>query len=624
MEFIQKDLLTEKEIMVLIQSDLPGVRAELLASKLKKYCFIRDEGDNVKAPVYYRIQTNLVYKSYTTDINNKIKLIQQSYIEKSYQALSAKVQSKISTDITSGNRTKLKIYKNTTFAEYEVQLINLLTIDSSDPRMKSIDRTPLQIHYLNGYYDLKAGTLKDRKFGVHYVTKVINRDYKGSTESQQTKVINSLKKVYPIEEDLNTILIVMGAALSGLINAEQLTLFLIGLGSSGKSFVMELLVKVLECYIIELSSETFLLSNPCRNKIINSFLFNPQFLFAWINEMKDGKMDEALFKDFIDGKAKTTSLYADGQNTIHILALIIATMNTIPNFIADSGMTRRVNVYEHKSHFSKDVEKDDYENHVYKANKFAIKEMVEAKLLDAFFDILAGYCKRWVDGEKIKFSQRFADATQLVVGSNDQFQDFIDKHLILTGQSTDTISKDSMRKVFLEMFPDKHLNDKQVISSLKQKKLEYNPYLRMGGVRGAFTGVQFRDDDDERIDDEDDIACERGVDTSRIPVTLSSLSPADQYKYHQDQLNAHHKHMQRLTQLMFREPVATKKIVAKKGFGAIAKPKPKAVPVESDSESEESESESESDDDSDSDYTIDKKIVKCNSNNIGSCLLDMI
>jgi phage/plasmid-associated DNA primase len=573
MEFAAKDLLTEKEIVVLIQSDLPGVRAELLASKLKKYCFIRDEGDNCKAPKFYRIQPNLVYRAYATDINDKVKLIQQKFIEHSYQALSKQVRTKISTDGTSGKQTNLKIYKNSTFAEYEVQLMDLLTIDSSDPRMKSIDRTPYQIHFLNGYFDLKSQELRKREFGVHFVTKVINRDYSPSTLAQRLLIMVSLRKVYPIEEDLTTILMVLGSALSGEITAEQMTLFLIGLDSSGKSFIMELLVKVLECYVIELSSETFVTNNPKRDKILNSFLHNPQYLFAWINELKDGRIDEAIFKDFIDGKIKTTSLYADGQNIILIAALIIATMNTIPNFVADSGMSRRLNAFEHKSQFNKAVTEDDYVNHVYKANKFIISEFASQNLLNAVFDILASHCKQWIGGEKIEYPQSFTDATQLIVGSNDKIQDFIDRTLIITGDSVDRISKEDMRKAFLEMYPDKHLTDKQVIASLKEKKIEYNGSLRhKDKVRGVFLGVQFRPDDGEESDD-DDLAYNMGIVNGDKSIQLAKMTPMAQYEYHSQQLLLHQQRMVQLAQRMFNveEKKIIAKVPAKKGFGKFDK-----------------------------------------------------
>jgi len=114
---------------------------------------------------------------------------------------------------------------------------------------------------------------------------------------------------------------------------------------------------------------TFATNNKNSDKILNSFLKNPQYIFAWINELSDSRLDETILKDFVNGKIKTVSLYADGQNIIKLAALIVATMNTIPNFIADSGVTRRLKAYEHKSHFSKDVEEDDYKNHVYKVNK---------------------------------------------------------------------------------------------------------------------------------------------------------------------------------------------------------------------------------------------------------------
>jgi hypothetical protein len=155
MEFKKEDLLNYKNLKALITTDLPNARAKLLAPALRKYCFIRTEGDK---NVYYRIQDNLVYKSYRKDIEGKVKLIQSQFIEESYSRLSKEDDAKIKEKYGS----KLKIYKNATFAEYDSQLISLLTIDFTDVRMKSIDNTPYEVHFKNGYYDLKKNEFYDR------------------------------------------------------------------------------------------------------------------------------------------------------------------------------------------------------------------------------------------------------------------------------------------------------------------------------------------------------------------------------------------------------------------------------------------------------------------------------
>jgi len=502
MEFQNEDLLTLSELTQLATNDLPNARAKIIASKLKKYCFIRQEGDK---SIYYRIQDNVVYSAYRKDITEKVKLIQSQFIETSYSHLGKKDKKALKKEADG----VLRIYKNSIFSEYDSQLIELLTIDYTDTRMKAIDNTPYETHYKNGYYDAKDEQFKPRIFGTHYVTKVIGRDYVPSTEKQRKKVLNIVRKIYFLPADFEAIMMLFGSTLSGAVAMDQTSLMLIGDGSAGKSFIMELTLAALECYVMELSSDTFVLGNTKKDKILNSLLVNPQCRYLWLNEFKDAKLDEAGIKDVIDGKFKTTSLYEDGLNVFKINAKIFGTMNTIPNFIADGGMTRRIDSFEHKAKFVNDDNLVDEKNHVYKTNKKMLVDIIEMDLLNAWFDILIKYCVKWINGEQVVYTDNFKESKQLMVGSNDKVQDFIDSKICITGDETNRISKDSMRNEFLKCYPDKHTTVPQIIMLMKQKKLEYNSSLRIGDIRGAFTGVKWKVADEES---EQEAALEQGVD----------------------------------------------------------------------------------------------------------------
>jgi len=123
----------------------------------------------------------------------------------------------------------------------------------------------------------------------------------------------------------------LGSCLSGKSNIDQDTLFLLGKGSSGKSFTLELTKACIEMYVKELKADTFTNSNAKADKILNTFNKSPYVLIAWINEMEDKKMDDSLFKAFCDGKAQTTVLYQDGSNSIELKSKAIITANTMSN-----------------------------------------------------------------------------------------------------------------------------------------------------------------------------------------------------------------------------------------------------------------------------------------------------
>ena len=48
--------------------------------------------------------------------------------------------------------------------------------------------------------------------------------------------------------------------------------------------------------------------------MLNSYAKKTYTRTSHINEPQDTKIDESLFKDHIDGKIQTTSLYIDGSN----------------------------------------------------------------------------------------------------------------------------------------------------------------------------------------------------------------------------------------------------------------------------------------------------------------------
>jgi hypothetical protein len=60
-----------------------------------------------------------------------------------------------------------------------------------------------------------------------------------------------------------------------------------------------------------------------------------------------------------------------------------------------------------------------------------------------------------------------------------------------------------MHKVFSTMYPAKHLTVLQLITSLKEKKNEYNCKVRSDNIQGGFLGVKFTDNIDEDDDEYD-------------------------------------------------------------------------------------------------------------------------
>ena len=184
----------------------------------------------------------------------------------------------------------------------------------------------------NGYYDLKNKKFKQRILHTHYITKFIKRDYVKSSEKERDELMTHLRKIYPDNEDMKCILTILGSALSGKSNVDQDTLFLLGKAAAGKSFIMELSQKTFECYFKELKNDTFCHNNKNIDKILNSFANNPQTRITWINEIKDVKIDETLFKKFCEGKLQTTKLYEEESHDIIHNSKAFITANTMIDY----------------------------------------------------------------------------------------------------------------------------------------------------------------------------------------------------------------------------------------------------------------------------------------------------
>ena len=255
---------------------------------------------------------------------------------------------------------------------------------------------------------------------------------------------------------------------------------------------MELSQKTFECCFKELKNDTFSQNNSKIDKILNSFANNPQIRITWINEIKDVKIDETLFKKFYEGKLQTTKLFEDESHDIIHNSKAFITANTMIGIKVNTGIVRRFKGYTHGSKFVDDSDDVDESNHIYLKDKYLLENILKSNLLNAWVDILAGYSYKWINGEKPKFNKNFTETKDSVLNSNDILQDFIDGHLVVSTTSDDRISKNDMEMQFKKAYPDKHLSMVQLITSLKDKGLNYNPSMRVHGVRGCFTNIKLK------------------------------------------------------------------------------------------------------------------------------------
>lgn len=503
---MQPQLLSLKDIEILINSPFPNEKAEVLANAMKDRVIIIPAK---KSASLYILQENMTYEKTDDDIATHLKPICTKLIEKSFKALNSTEQELVKTKYI---KSYACIFDSTAVSKY----YNELYVRLVNNRI-TWDNTLCEIHFNNGYMDLKDFKYKQRKTGVHYITHYIDRDYKPSTKAQQEAVLKPLRQIYPRQEDLECIVMTLGSALSGLSSNEQDTLFLLGLGSGGKSTILRMTEKAIGCYFKELKSNTFSQSSKDTDKILNTYQVNPQIRISWINEMEDSKIDVSLFKTFCDGRLTTTVLYKEGSYGFQHYSKAIITANTMPNMKIDTGVSRRFRGYTHKSNFTDKREEVNESEHIYMKNEGLMDDFVKQDLMNAWFDIIASKCNAWLNGAKIKFTENFDETADSVILSNDWMQDFIDANLVITNDSAHRIGKVAMMECLNAQYPKKFLSPQQLLTCLKDKKIKYDPKLRCDKLQGCYVGVKFQ----SALDDTDQI--DNGVDTTDYKAKYETL-----------------------------------------------------------------------------------------------------
>jgi hypothetical protein len=354
-----------------------------------------------------------------------------------------------------------------------------------------------QIHFKNGYIKLNEKTLKvyPRVFGVDYVTKYIDRNFVPASESAKTWVDNQLNTVYTNKKCKMASLFYLLRSFTGTVTDDQYLVFMKGMGSSGKSTLINFIKIATECYFTELNNDLLTEGNSNVNKILNLFEFNKMLRFCWINELKDKKVDAALLKKIVDGDLQTIKLYKEGSFSFKLYALICITANKALKFDVDTGITRRVVGILHDSKFV-DTKKEITDAKTFlKDKKLLTQLMSNDDYKNAFIEIIVEQCAKHNSGETVKMPAEFLELKEDMINDNDKFKDFIDIALEDTGRDEDRISKRQMQDKYLEIFKRNHASVVDINSALREKGLRYQRQYRVKGQKdqGCYVGYKFKD-----------------------------------------------------------------------------------------------------------------------------------
>lgn len=362
---------------------------------------------------------------------------------------------------------------------------------------------PNHIHFKNGYLDITDKKFHERE-RPNYVLECINRKYKKAKTKNIDYVHNVLKQIYPKDENREQIFRVIGCAFSGQIIDERFSLFLLGKSQAGKSVLMKMLYSAFtKSYVMEFQSDFFDKGSKTVNKTLNQFIKSPNIRISWVNELKNSAVDTSFFKKFCEGAMQTTSLYKDGINDVRHNSVAVITANELPNMHQDTGVKSRIKALKHSSYFTETkADIDEAKNIYYRDNQLTRKIGEDKGILDAIVHIVIDYANKYLNGvyNLSEWPEDFDKAKDEIVMTNDTFQDFIDGHLVITGNDKDRISKDGMLELFRDIYPKKHMSPTVLLSALKDKDLSYSSQYRYkNGIRGVYYGVRVKDSKDENL-----------------------------------------------------------------------------------------------------------------------------
>ena len=361
-----------------------------------------------------------------------------------------------------------KKLKTTSFKDNVMRECKELFSKDNKEFSKKLDANPTLLGFNNGIYDLEKGEFRDGRPDdfIEISTEIDKIDFDSNNEHWED-LEHFLNTIFFDEEIRNYFLTYLSSCLQGH-NAEEKFRFWTGIGSNGKSKILELFVHSLGDYTVKfpitLITGKRAASNACTPEVLQS----KGKRFGYFEEPGEGeKINAGLLKEFTGGdKIKARGLHKDPIEfkPQFKLALLCNDMPEAPP--NDTGYWRRMEVIEFKSHFcEKPKEPHEFPIDKYLSQKMKNwKELFMALLLDVYY---VKYKKSGIKVplEVVKFTLEYQKQC-------DQYADFISENLSDTNNMNDLIIINDMYEEFKTWFEEAFGNHKF------PTKKEFKAYLK--------------------------------------------------------------------------------------------------------------------------------------------------
>ena len=520
-EFCIKDMAVDNELKKIYDNFVEKELNDLVFDNSKfiiEYKDLEDGFLNVSKKLVYVLKDNIKYclkEWYGTNENNfwvslnPINIISQSlhngfnnysnavleYVKINNELLTKEDKKYYLNSIKLG---KTKIDSNSFLKHITESLTELLR----DDKFKFIlNKNPYCITFKNGIYDIKTETFKKDIEPKDYISKSLNFNYEEYNNFSKSKkdnfdknkkfILEELKKVCNYDDShLDYIMTLIGYMMTGDATKHQIFTFMLGQGGNGKTFLINLLHKIMDCYVEDCDSKVLEEGFEKQHKFYGKFGSNR---IVYFNEMrKNKKISSGIVKTLADGKTLNFEVLFGTEMTIDMLAKPILICN--PPLVFDSdmdgGVSRRYTHLQHNSHFSEDYTEDNFIN-----KKFIADESISNKIINEYYkefvSIIIDYMIKYNTNGIPEQPELFKNESNDVKESNDEFGTFINEYYKKTDNPKDKISKNDIQDFYQDVL-NKKIDNKNIRESMKKLNFTYDKNLTFPNTkhRGGFKYIK--------------------------------------------------------------------------------------------------------------------------------------
>lgn len=349
--------------------------------------------------------------------------------------------------------------------------------------------------FADGIYNMK--TQQFRK-GLRYddmLSFKLPYKYREATSTDKERAKNIIMNICSNQEWRYEYYIkALGYALTGNATAEQVAFFLIGrTASNGKSTPLEILTKMLPCYVRKMNPDTFADGNKDFHKNIKHII---GARIAWFNEIGKRKINIEVLKDVCDGVQIQNKVLYGTEETIKIDAKLFFVGNSEPKFASDEGIARRYRYIEFKSKF---YDRQDFDKIETKRDDYDfLKDPEVPKFLESENGIFA-FLSCLFDGAALYYTHGLAtpaeydELKQQAIAKNDKYHEFITNHI--TTSSGKCIHKSQFETTWITTGQDGSYKWDEFSDALLKRGFAYNPkkQKKIKGklLTGCFVDIDF-------------------------------------------------------------------------------------------------------------------------------------